>query len=69
MTPDLRAADWQLLPELSLPPALAFALALLSGAAAGLVCYELLEKPLSALFKRRRRNSDASRAKPAINPI
>jgi exopolysaccharide production protein ExoZ len=43
---------------LSIPSAVAMILAVVSGTAVGVVCYELLEKPLAAAFKslRSRRN-------------
>jgi len=40
--------------HLALPSPVAFALAVVSGTMIGVVCYELLEKPLAALFRRRR---------------
>jgi exopolysaccharide production protein ExoZ len=49
---------------LALPSPLAFMLALVSGTAIGMLCYELLEKPLAALFRRRR--MAAAAATPAV---
>jgi exopolysaccharide production protein ExoZ len=51
---------------LSMPFLPAVTLALVAGTVLGIACYEILEKPLTAAFKRRRRGE---RPRPAVAPM
>jgi exopolysaccharide production protein ExoZ len=59
----------KLAPMLSIPPVPAMALAVVSGTAVGVVCYELLEKPIAAAFKSLRRRRIERDAVPANSSL